>query len=389
VVSKEKLNEFLEKKPLFYKEIDIERMPKAYNLIKDKININPIIHIIGTNGKGSTGRFLAHTLLKKGYSVGHYTSPHILKFNERIWINGKNITDEDLETAHSRLQKLLPEISESLSYFEYTTLLAAIAFDGLDFVIMEAGLGGEFDATNVFDKKTTLVTPIDYDHQNFLGNSIKKIATTKLNAIEKEAIIGKQINKLKMDNEKWTILEYAQKLKPNAKIYNYLDFFENDEINELKNKFKFAKFLFDNYLLAVSFLKKENIPFSINDINDLILPGRMQEIEKDLFIDVGHNPLAAKAIVNCLDKKVNLVYNTYKDKDYKKILTILKPKINKLYLIDVKNERIENKEKIKKVAKNLDIEIEDFKQIQKPMLVFGSFSVVEEFLRRKFAGKSL
>ncbi|WP_035907842.1 MULTISPECIES: bifunctional folylpolyglutamate synthase/dihydrofolate synthase [unclassified Lebetimonas] len=388
-MSKEKLNEFLEKKPLFYKEIDIERMPKAFNLIKDKININPIIHIIGTNGKGSTGRFLAHTLLKKGYSVGHYTSPHILKFNERIWINGKNITDEDLETAHSRLQKLLPEISESLSYFEYTTLLAAIAFDGLDFVIMEAGLGGEFDATNVFDKKTTLVTPIDYDHQNFLGNSIKKIATTKLNAIEKEAIIGKQINKLKMDNGKWSILEYAKYLKPNAKIYNYLDFFEKDEINELKNKFKFAKFLFDNYLLAVSFLKKENIPFSINDINDLILPGRMQEIEKNLFIDVGHNPLAAKAIVNCLDKKVNLVYNTYKDKDYKKILTILKPKINKLYLIDVKNERIENKEKIKKVAKNLDIEIEDFKQIQKPMLVFGSFSVVEEFLRRKFAGKSL
>ncbi|WP_236617361.1 Mur ligase family protein [Lebetimonas sp. JS032] len=192
-----KLNKFLEKKPLFYKEIDLKRMPKAFNLIKNNINLKPVIHIIGTNGKGSTGRFLAHTLLKKGYSVGHYTSPHILKFNERIWINGKDIDDEDLEIAHSRLQKLLPEkVSESLSYFEYTTLLAAIAFEGLDFVIMEAGLGGEFDATAVFDKKITLITPIDYDHQNFLGNSIKEIATTKLNAIEKEAIIGKQINKI-------------------------------------------------------------------------------------------------------------------------------------------------------------------------------------------------
>ncbi|WP_236617360.1 hypothetical protein [Lebetimonas sp. JS032] len=178
-------------------------------------------------------------------------------------------------------------------------------------------------------------------------------------------------------------------LKPNAKIYDYLEFFEKNETEKMKKDFKFAEFLFDNYLLAMSFLKKENIPFSINDINDLILPGRMQEIEKNLFIDVGHNPLAAKAIVNTLTKKVNLVYNTYKDKDYKKILTILKPKINKLYLIDVKNERIEYKEKIKKVANNLGIEIEDFKQIQKPMLVFGSFSVVEEFLRRKFAGKSL
>ena len=94
------VNEFLEKKPLFYKEIDIFRMPRAYSLIKDKIKIPPVIHIVGTNGKGSTGRFLAHTLLKRGYSVGHYTSPHILKFNERIWINGSDISDENLEKIH-------------------------------------------------------------------------------------------------------------------------------------------------------------------------------------------------------------------------------------------------------------------------------------------------
>jgi dihydrofolate synthase/folylpolyglutamate synthase len=377
----EKLNEFLNKKPLFYKEINIQRMPKAYSLIKDKIKLKPVIHIIGTNGKGSTGRFLAHTLLKRGYKVGHYTSPHILKFNERIWINGENISDELLEKAHFRLQTLLPEnVSESLSYFEYTTLLAAVAFENLDFVILEAGLGGEFDATNVFDKKITLITPIDFDHQNFLGNTIKEIATTKLNAIEKEAIIGKQHQWI-MDNGKWTIFEYAKKLKKNAKIYNYLEFFEKDEINALKKDFKFPEFLFDNYLLAMSFLKKEKISFSIQNIKDLTLPGRMQEIEKDLFIDVGHNPLAAKAIIKSLDKKVNLVYNTYKDKNYAEILKILKPKIKKLYLIDVKNERIENKEKIKKVAKNLGIEVEEYKGIIKPMLVFGSFSVVEEFLK--------
>jgi len=250
---------------------------------------------------------------------------------------------------------------------------------------MEAGLGGEFDATNVFDKKITLITPVDYDHQNFLGNTIKEIATTKLNAIEKVAIIGKQIHKI----ENKSFLEFAKELKPNAKIYNYLEFFEKDEINELKNNFKFPEFLFDNYLLAMSFFKKEKIPFSIKDIKDLTLPGRMQEIEKDLFIDVGHNPLAANAIAKTLNKKVNLVYNTYKDKNYKEILKILKPKIEKLYLIDVKNERIEDKEKIKEVAKNLEIEVEEYKGIKKPMLVFGSFSVVEEFLRREFAGKSL
>jgi len=384
----EKLNNFLNQKPLFYKKIDLERMPKAFNLIKDKISLKPVIHIVGTNGKGSTGRFLAHTLLKRGYSVGHYTSPHILKFNERIWINGDDIRDEELEKAHQKLQKLLPKnVSESLSYFEYTTLLAAIAFEGLDFVIMEAGLGGEFDATNVFKKKISLITPIDIDHQNFLGNSIEEIATTKLNSIEKEAIIGAQ--KWKMENGKWKIKDFAKRLKPEAKIYDYLEFFEEGEIEKLKKEFKFPKFLFDNYLLAMSFLKKENIQFSIKDIEDLRLKGRFEEIEKDLWIDVGHNPLASRAIANSLEKKVNLVYNTYKDKDYEEVLKILKPKVNKLYLIDVKNERIEDKEKIKEVAKKLGIEVEEFKEIKKPMLIFGSFSVVEKFLKGYNASKSI
>jgi len=376
-----KINEFLDQKPLFYKKIDLKRMPRTYELIKNKLNIKPVIHIVGTNGKGSTGRFLAHTLLKRGYSVGHYTSPHILKFNERIWINGSDISDEALEKTHQKLQKLLPKnVSETLSYFEYTTLLAALAFEGLDFVIMEAGLGGEFDATNVFDKKISLITPIDFDHQNFLGNSIEEIIKTKLNSIEKEAIIGFQ---------KWKVKEFAKNLKPEAKIYDYLEFFEENEIEELKQEFKFPKFLFDNYLLAMSFLKKEGIEFGIKDIEDLRLKGRFEEVEKDLWIDVGHNPLAARAIFDNLDKKVNLVYNTYKDKNYEEILKILKSKINKLYLIDVENERIEDKEKIKEVAKALNIEVEDFKEIKKPMLVFGSFSVVEKFLKGYNASESL
>ena len=373
------LKDFLASKPLFYKKIDLKRMPNAYNLIKDKIKINPVIHIVGTNGKGSTGRFLAHTLYKRGFSVGHYSSPHILKFNERIWINGKDISDEKLEELHQRLQTLLPKkIINELSYFEYTTFLAVLAFEGLDFVILEAGLGGEFDATNVFDKKISLITTIGLDHQAFLGDSIEEIATTKLNSITKEAIIGKQ---------NFDIDKIIKKL--NKKTYNYLDFFTKEEINELKKEFVFASFLFDNYLLAMSFLKKENIKFSIDDIKDLTLNGRMQEIKKGIFIDVGHNPLAAKAIKKELSTKVNLVYNTYKDKNYEEILTILKPKINKLYLIDVDNERIEDPKKIKEVAKKLGIEVEEFKEIKTPMLVFGSFSVVEEFLRRFDASKSL
>ncbi|WP_457564962.1 glutamate ligase domain-containing protein, partial [Caminibacter sp.] len=175
----------------------------------------------------------------------------------------------------------------------------------------------------------------------------------------------------------------AKIIKPDLPIFYYLDFFDIEEIEDLRKDFKFAPFLFDNYLLAMSFLKKEGISFSLKDIDDLELKGRFEEIEEDLWIDVGHNPLAAKSIVEVLPKKVNLVYNTYADKDYGEILKILKPKINKLYLIDVNNPRIEKKENIKKVATKLGIEVEEFKEIIKPMLVFGSFSVVEEFIRRK------
>ena len=384
------LSEFLNKKPLFYKKIDLKRMPRTYRLIKNDIDIEPIIHIVGTNGKGSTGRFLAHTLLKRGFSVGHYTSPHILRFNERIWINGKDIDNQTLEEIHSRLQKLLPkEAIESLSYFEYTTLLAALAFEGLDYVIMEAGLGGEYDATNVFDKQISLITTIDKDHQNFLGDTIDKIALTKLNSIQNEAIIGKQLhNQLKIENEELSITNFAKKIKPHAKIYDYLEFFEKDEIEKLKRDFKFAPFLFENYLLAMSFLKKNKIDFDINDLEDLTLKGRFESLEKDLWIDVGHNPLAAREIVKNLPSKVNLVYNTYADKDYEEILKILKPKIKKLFIIDINNERIEKKEKIKKTASKLGIDTEEFIKIEKPMLVFGSFSVVEEFLKWKKSKKS-
>ncbi len=110
------------------------------------------------------------TLLKEsGYSVGHYSSPHILKFNERIWINGENISDKLLEESHKRLFKILGrDISRSLSYFEYTTLLSLVATQDLDILILEAGLGGEFDATNVVDKDLSIITPIDFDHPRFL-----------------------------------------------------------------------------------------------------------------------------------------------------------------------------------------------------------------------------
>ena len=189
------LQDFLDNKPLYYDKIDLERMPRIYRAIKAHLPRPKIIHIVGTNGKGTTGRFLANGLLQNGFSVGHYTSPHILTFNERIWLNGENVNDGVLEAAHQKLYALLTqEQSDALSYFEYTTLLAMVVYEACDYAVLEAGLGGEFDATNVFDKELSLFTAIGQDHQAFLGDDIGSIAGTKFRSMQKSAILGRQTN---------------------------------------------------------------------------------------------------------------------------------------------------------------------------------------------------
>ncbi|MCF6174017.1 MAG: bifunctional folylpolyglutamate synthase/dihydrofolate synthase, partial [Campylobacteraceae bacterium] len=188
------LVEFLEKKPLYYDEIDYDRMPSAYKSISDKLKLPKIIQIVGTNGKGSTGRFLAQMLKFQNLIVGHYSSPHIIRFNERIWLNGKEVSDDTLEFAHNKLQLMLSkDFIKTLSYFEYTTFLAILIFsEECDYIVLEAGLGGEHDATSIFPKVLSVITPIGYDHEDFLGENINDIATTKLNSIDKKAVISRQ-----------------------------------------------------------------------------------------------------------------------------------------------------------------------------------------------------
>ena len=364
------LQEFLSSKPLFYKEIDLERMPRAYDLIKDRIALPRLIHVVGTNGKGSTGRFLAGGLKEAGYKVGHYTSPHILRFNERIWIDGSDASDEALEEAHQRLQKLLPkEVSEELSYFEYTTFLAAVMFEGLDFAIMEAGLGGEWDATSVFPNELTLVTTIDYDHQAFLGDTIQKIATTKLNAIQKKAIVGIQVHK--------EVYEIAKKY-PAVFLQE-----APSTIRQIVRQEGLAPFFANNLSLAIAAANELGILIDPKKAVKYRLRGRMEKIG-NVILDVGHNVLSAKAIVSSLQKKVILVYNSYQDKDFRSILKILAPKVKVVELLRIDDERIAEENDVIEAIKEAQLPWSIFRGLKKDedYLVYGSFKVVEEFLRR-------
>ncbi|MCD6433958.1 MAG: bifunctional folylpolyglutamate synthase/dihydrofolate synthase [Sulfurimonas sp.] len=376
------LTKFLESKPLYYNEIDYTRMPMIYERVKSYLPNPKIIHLIGTNGKGTTGRFLATALYSLGFRVGHYTSPHIIEFNERIWCDGENISDEILTVAHQKLQNILSmEESNSLSYFEYTTFLAMLIFIECDYVVLEAGLGGENDATAVFDKELTLVTPIDIDHEAFLGKSIKEIATTKLRAMQRNTILGKQ-----KFSEVYEIANNIANVK-NAKLVVYDELLKAEDglkIEKISQILDLAPYLQENLKLAISALKFLDIEYEESSFKNSKLFGRFTKISKNVVIDVGHNTLAATSIADALKgEKYILVYNSYKDKNYKDILNILKPIIRHVEIIDISNERIALIESLQNTLNSLGIKYCSFKEIDEDAkyLVFGSFSVVEEFLR--------
>jgi dihydrofolate synthase/folylpolyglutamate synthase len=377
------LDDFLARKPLFYDVIDYERFPKAYQKITHLLPKPKIIHLVGTNGKGSTGRFLATALHRSGKKVGHYTSPHILRFNERIWMDGSDIDDEALEAAHEKLLMLLAlDIAESLSYFEYTTLLAMVVYEGYEYVVCEAGLGGEFDATAVFDKVLSIFTPIDFDHSAFLGGTIESIATTKLRSMQSVALLGKQkylevatITQNIAEEKRCKLLRVSEIITPKIE----------EQALHLATKNGLSDYLRDNLTLAMAAYTLLGYEASEALFDQSALFGRLSKIAPNITLDVGHNALAADSIAKAyFGKKVTLIYNTYGDKEYREILGLLKPIIDSVEIIDVDEARIVKRNELVNALNDLKIPFEPFETIHedKEYLVFGSFSVAETFLKR-------
>lgn len=374
-----KLELFLNSKPLYYKHIDYNRIKVAFDIVKKNLKLPKIIHIVGTNGKGSTGRMVAHLLLNSGFNTAHYTSPHILKFNERFWLNGDECSDDILEIAHKRLYKNLDDESrDKLSYFEYTTLLALFAFEECEYLVLEAGLGGENDATNVVSKTLSIITPIDFDHQAFLGERIEDIATTKINSIDKIAVVSVQPHLEVIDIAKKTAKE------KNTKLVFVTPDYQSKTITQIAKQNRWGDFLCDNAKSACVALDTLGIKYDINSLNSWQMMGRYFAYSSNIRLDVGHNTLAANALAKVIEDDTILIYNTYEDKPYREILRLLKPKIKKLLIIPIDSPRAVNLEKLETTLKELEIDYGFFDNkidSDKKYLVFGSFSVVEAFLK--------
>jgi len=374
------LQEFLENKPLYYDEIDTKRVFNVYAQIKDQLTVPKVIHVVGTNAKGTTGRFIALALAAQGFIVGHYSSPHVLEFNERIWLNGSNIDNSALEEAHKKLFSILgEELSSSLTYFEYTTFLAIVSFSSCEWIVLEAGLGGEYDATNVFDSEISVITPIGIDHQNFLGDTIEEIALTKLKSINFHAVLSnqpdKKVLKIAKDlaNQSGFWLEYTDKLLRGE---------DRKMVRELSDEYVLGEVYEQNLATAIATLRSLNMePMRFTPNKPF---GRLTVIAQNIVVDVGHNPLAASAVVKTLTPQTfTLIYNSFDDKDIEGILKEFKPLCEAIEILSFDNDRLAKKSRIEDAAKALDIPCSEFKDIdeQKIYLVFGSFSVLEQFVQ--------
>ena len=517
------IKEFLQNRPIYYKKIDYERFPRAYAAIKDKIPLKNVIQIIGTNGKGSTGRFLANAIAAAGFSVGHYTSPHVFKLNERIYLGGRiaqipvfalnsdasnfkneqnsasasnftekqnsakmqnfanrensasqisisnlqnsttqnlhseqnsalqsfvsttqnsidtqnsasiqnlwnsqdlkssseqnfnfspeqnfksplrsnfksaqsslpislgrDATDEELDFAHEFLQANLPaEFKDSLSYFEYLTLAAAVLFRDCDYCVIEAGMGGEFDATSSFGRTLSLFTPIGTDHLGMLGQNLEQIAHTKLITMDKEAILSDEMSEVplriaqQIAEQKGTNLRFAAELLSESEQAQIAEFCAHNNL---------PKFQISNLALALAAMKFLNLKFEIPQLPPLNLRGRMEVLAPNLRVDVGHNELAAQQVAREIieiyrGRKIVLIYNAFADKDVAAVLRALAPVVERVEIFNYEvADREMAAEAITRALDALKIPHSPFRgelRAEEEYLVFGSFHLVENFI---------
>ncbi len=378
-----RLSAFLETKPKEYHKFDPSRFIQIYKDFKNaffEIQAK-VIHVVGTNGKGSTGRFLTLLLADQNFKVLHFTSPHVFEFRERFFLNGSVVEESVLENAHQQLQS--HAFSSACSYFEYATLLAVMLAKDCDYLVLEAGLGGEFDSTNALEKTLSVFTPIDYDHKEFLGDSLESIAQTKLKAMGSLSIIAPQQE---------LVLNAAQKIarEKHAKLIVVQNEISKG-VRDYIERYHLARFLAMNLevaLKAFETLLPCNKQEVLKNLKPLNLIGRCELLSPNILIDVGHNPHSAKAlkeeIKRVFNTKIILIYNCYQDKDAFLVLEILKPVIKKVLILELHNERIIQLEKLKEILETLGLEyalFEDLKENEN-YLVYGSFLVANAFYKR-------
>jgi len=325
----------------------------------------PLVHTAGTNGKGSTAAFMERILREAGFRTGLNTSPHLERINERIRISGEEISDERFAEVFTRIHRVIEELLAEgklrahPTYFECVTALAFEAFaqERVEFAVIEVGLGGRLDATNVVMPVVSIITRIDFDHENYLGHSLKEIAGEKAGILKPQVpvVIAEQFAEARE-----VILARAKELHCPV-VETFAAYSVKDEVMEkgfvratvsstgenksfvlrphLPGRFQLQNAL--NALAAARILQDRGYRVSdeniVNGIAAAEWPGRLErlQIRPDVYLDGAHNPGAARELAKFLEetfagRKIYLIYGAMRDKAVDEVTGLLFPHVHEV-----------------------------------------------------------
>lgn len=374
-----------------------------------------VISVAGTNGKGSSVTMLDQILRNAGYTVGRYLSPHLIKYNERISINGVEVTDAELCESFDRIDRARGDIS--LTYFEFGTLAALDLFrqHNVELAILEVGLGGRLDAVNILDADVALISSIDLDHQQWLGNSRESIGR------EKAGIFRNKAPAVCSDpNPPQTIMDCASALgTPLSLSGRDFSYTSNKDgwswqsaqtsWRDLPRPMQYSDFQLQNAAGVLMVLEQIRHEFPVeeqhikNGLANFRLSGRMQQIpgEVQMILDVAHNRESVRALIANLQSvpclgKTHIIIGMLKDKSHDMVLSELSDVADSWSVVTLAEERGCHAEQLMQVLANLDIRdnvhpfdsvadaLDGIRQTARPgdrIVITGSFLTVGAALR--------
>lgn len=394
--------------------LGLDNMRNLCEKLNNPQNELSFIHIAGTNGKGSVGAFLQGILTNAGYKVGRYVSPTILSYEERFTINGVNISKNRVSELITQVKegadKLLKENLPQPTAFEIETAAAFLYFkqEKCDLVLLEVGMGGATDATNIIDKSLiSVITSVGFDHTGFLGSTLKEIAEKKagiikensftVTAIQEKEVIDVISNTAKEKNTQLIVAE-PENINYEKNIFDYKD---------IKNIHLTAMGVYQPFNAAVAIqtaLSLNKMGYNINydnirqGVENVLWQGRFQILNNNpvFIVDGCHNVDGVKMLVKSLDayyKNRSLVFimGVFKDKDYKEMVRLTANKAEKIFTVTPPGDRgLDNKvlkTEIEKYNKNVfacdlkqavDMALENKNSV---CVAFGSLSYIGEIIK--------
>jgi len=316
------------------------------------------IHVAGTNGKGSVCAMLDAICREAGLKTGLFTSPHLITFRERIQVNGEMISEEDVAATLTAVRNLVSSWDHSPTFFEITTALALAHFQEarVDVVILETGLGGRLDATNIVTPLVSVLTPIDFDHQQWLGETIVEIAAEKAGIIKPGVPV---VSAPQFDDAAAFVRHIA--FQRGARLRFVKEPVENLRVGLAGSHQRW------NAALAIETLDHSALEIPLDAITrglaGVVWPGRFQQVEGRFVLDGAHNPASARCLARTWrevfgDEKATLILGMLADKDLRGVCAALLPLAARVLAVSVRGPRGCAAAEVRRIVRELAPELE-------------------------------